>query len=239
MKDTGILFKGDMVRAIQERRKTQTRRVDDRNKVMRTVNRNPNSWAFLGINGSLGDPASDGSAWAGFNYRESTSPIYAKCPYGQVGDRLWVRETHWRYGRWIRNGRTKSGRQAWKFLATTDEVRYMDDAPRRLYEGRSLYTRKYIADYKLSDWVKRPSIFLPKSASRITLEITGVKVERVREITIADAKAEGVEGESFDGGQTFAYRGPFATLWDEINFKRGYGWDVNPWNWALTFKVVS
>ena len=113
----------------------------------------------------------------------------------------------------------------------------MDDAPRRIYEGRTLYTRKYIADYKLSDWVKRPAIFMPKSAGRITLEITGVKVEYINAITIEDIIAEGITSQLRGHDATVDLFDKFVRLWDSINAKKGYGWEVNPWVWALTFKV--
>ena len=85
---------------------------------------------------------------------------------------------------------------------------------------------------------------MPKWASRLTLEITDVRVERVQDISLSDAQAEGgpPEGTAIDRvSQQFGYldfpRSWFAQLWDTINAKRGFGWDVNPWVWALTFIV--
>jgi hypothetical protein len=90
----------------------------------------------------------------------------------------------------------------------------------------------------------RPSIFMPRWASRITLEIVSVKVERVQEISKEDAIAEGVEAVMVDGHKYGLqtgndYKWAFNQLWDSINAKRGYGWDVNPWVWAVTFKRVK
>jgi hypothetical protein len=86
----------------------------------------------------------------------------------------------------------------------------------------------------------RPSIFMPRWASRITLEITGVRVERVRDISESDAKAEGVTpsivGRDFD---YLGYRAGFQSLWDSINSKRGYSWASNPWVWVVEFKRVT
>lgn len=92
----------------------------------------------------------------------------------------------------------------------------------------------------------RPSLHMPRSASRLTLRVTGVRVERVQDISEADAKAEGVEpwhiadlgpdGEPHDGPSR-AYRMGFANEWHAIYAKQGLGWGANPWVWAVTFEV--
>jgi hypothetical protein len=83
---------------------------------------------------------------------------------------------------------------------------------------------------------------MPRWASRITLEITGVRVERVQEISERDARAEGIQPVLEDGiwshnGHVLPRDG-FADLWDSVNAKRGYSWDVNPWVWVLEFKQI-
>jgi hypothetical protein len=80
----------------------------------------------------------------------------------------------------------------------------------------------------------RPSIHMPRWASRITLEITDVRVERLQDIGTDDARAEGMIGDENDSPT-----GHYETLWDKLNAKRGFGWDVNPWVWALTFRLVT
>lgn len=134
-----------------------------------------------------------------------------QCPYGVPGDRLWVRET-WAY-------------------------RYNDD-------GAPVSPTQYL--YAATDsWDGRrvPSIHMPRCASRVLLEITDVRAQRVQEISEEDAIAEGVScagGIWFGAGEPReAPRAAFAALWDSINAKRGFGWVVNPWVWAISFKVVE
>jgi hypothetical protein len=83
-----------------------------------------------------------------------------------------------------------------------------------------------------------PSIFMPRAASRIQLEVTEVRVQRVQEISEEDAIAEGVEGHRPSVVDGRMYRRPYEILWDSINAKRGFGWAVNPWVWAITFRRI-
>lgn len=136
--------------------------------------------------------------------------IARACPYGQPGDRLWVRET------WA-----------------------CDEYGRRHQSQGMVY---YRADAEsMGTW--RPPIHMPRWASRIDLEITAVRVERVREISEADACAELGAPLVWPGPDPEPYRrdmiGAFANIWDEIYSKRGYGWDINPWVWVVEFKAVQ
>ncbi|MDN8047613.1 hypothetical protein QZN20_10025 [Burkholderia multivorans] len=85
----------------------------------------------------------------------------------------------------------------------------------------------------------------PRAASRITLEITGVRAERLQSISESDARAEGVtiEEHHMRGYCAGAYRPPsiraFHDLWDSLNAARGYGWDVNPWVWVIEFRRIE
>lgn len=153
------------------------------------------------------------------------------CPYGVPGDRLWVRET-------------------WKALGDIEPCACKCPAPEVLYAATD--AKKWM-ETGLGNW--KPSIFMPRWASRLTLEVTAVRVERVQQITDADAIAEGV-GAGFqmnagypdygavnaDGVCTITMdtaAASFGTLWDSINAKRGFGWDVNPWVWVVEFKRVT
>jgi hypothetical protein len=153
------------------------------------------------------------------------------CPYGQVGDRLYVKETHYRFGHWVKNGLTKTGRQKWLFKPNDKEVRFMDNPP-------TVNVHK-LGEKDAVGWFKRSSLFLPKELSRITLEITNIRVERLQEITEEDAKAEGCYGTGRPDIQTALplYTHTFQRLWDSINGKT-YPWSSNPWVWVIEFKKV-
>jgi hypothetical protein len=147
------------------------------------------------------------------------SDILAHCPYGQPGDRLWVRET------WMASG----------FDASVMENQYItykaDDFERHITRPCStLWAQK----------VWRPSIFMPRWASRIFLEVTAIRIERVQDITGEDIEREGID---FPDGLSVERVGerfrPFMDLWDSINLVHGYGWDADPWVWAIEFKRVS
>lgn len=138
------------------------------------------------------------------------------CKHGQPGDRLWVREA-------FAPIRSAYGNAECFWYRADDHA--------------SVLPVKY-----------KPSIHMPRRASRITLEVTGVKVERVQDIREEDAFYEGVTPipgpvTDPDGSQHLnwcrEYREGFESLWDSINAARGYGWAVNPWVWAISFRRVS
>ena len=195
MKERPILFSAPMVLALLEERKTNTRRVAKLN---------------AGGRVQLG-----GKQW----HIEDPEAILA-CPYGQVGDRLWVKETH---------------------ILCSDYAIYRADVDPVAFA----YTTFLAGGWK-------PSIFMFRKHSRITLELTDVRVQRLQEITEADALAEGIQrhilpdirGARFHWGDStedrcFTAVDAFHALWDSINAKRGFGWNTNPWVWALTFQRVD
>jgi hypothetical protein len=144
-------------------------------------------------------------------------PLNIGCPHGTVGDRLWVKET-------IRGG-------------TQSISRYNADGG-ELPAGPEECT---IAWRKLYDQ-KWPAIYMPRWASRITLELTSVRVERLQDISEEDARAEGVDdhrpADGDQNGLVNAAQYYFERLWDRINGKR-CPWASNPWVWALEFRKVS
>jgi hypothetical protein len=211
MKERPILFSGEMVRAILEERKTQTRRV---------INPQPaHVWGYGVRNGE--DVFSIHMRAA--SYREPD--IWLKCPYGKVGDQLWVRETFTFEGYQGQGYDERAPSVAITYHAT-DTGRYQNiPVSKKIVDelGEKFHRRK------------RPSIYMPRWASRITIEVTRLSVERVQDISERDAANEGCSG---DIQLHSSARNEFAKLWNSINAKRGYSWESNPCVWVVEFKVV-
>jgi hypothetical protein len=214
MKERPIIFNSDEVRAILEGRKTMMRRV---------------------VKGFALDWLDN----AGFSPKFVADPDNYLCPYGQPGDRLWVKETTFNvedHG-YVGPVYLQSDRAAeiidWGLAPSGDDPAEVDPE-----------------DVKL-----RPSIFMPKKYARIFLEVVGVRVERVQDISEEDAEREGsylgrcaclprlsdkspIE-KMFQQTYCHIHGQEFKSLWDSINAKRGYGWDTNPWVWVIEFKQVE
>jgi len=201
-----ILFSGQMVRAILDGKKSQTRRV---------VKPQP----VCNIPGAYFDKYNGGPQW---NWWTKDNKVcnghnIFTCPYGKPGDQLWVRET-WTPTQ-VCNSR---GINIW---ADSGPVYYKAD-PKDFQRNFS--------------W--KPSIHMPRWASRITLEITDIRVERVQNISEDDAKKEGVNFgvvKCPSGEMTLYARCEFFSLWESINNKRGFGIGVNPYVWVIEFKRIK
>lgn len=235
MKERPILFSGSMIRAILDGRKTQTRRVIKEVPTFKHIDRPIMDW---GLSGCHTDD--DGRYWLEVQTEVDDSSVSELlCHHGQPGDRLWVKETHWRFGIWRKNGLTSAGRQKWRFVALRHDLGVQFSAPAPTpTRGRK-------------GWHKRPSIFMPRPDSRITLEVVSVRVESLQDISEDDAKAEGIRDLSQPFGTNLGFgveepfsehgtsRQAFRGLWDSINSKRVYGWDVNPWVWVIGFRRLA
>jgi hypothetical protein len=212
MTERPILFNAPMVRAILAGTKTQTRRV---------VKAAPEGWAPIGpevfsptVVDRHGDEQPGPDAYGAGNEDGSE---WIRCPYGQPEDRLWVRET------WARDDEDGA-------------LMYRADLGRDM--NADAWEQGRIEGVPRCRW--RPSIHMPRWASRIALEITGVRVERLQDISDADAKAEGcpgghgaIKGYGYSATSVEHYR----TLWEQIN---GPGsWDANPWVWVVGFRRVE
>lgn len=209
MKERPILMSAPMVRAILEGRKTQTRRV---------VNPQPNRTHD-------GEPYWFVGGYRAWTFRECDDILRKGgsnllCPYGNVGDRLWVRETTLRV-------------EEHGYLGPV----YLESERGRAFLGEGMASSEDgIAEVEPWEIKKRPSVFMPRAMSRINLEITDVRVERLNDISEDDARAEGVFVPEAGYAQN-GRRAPvmaFSALWESIN---GAGsWALNPWVWCLTFR---
>lgn len=259
MKEHPILFSASMVRALLANAKNQTRRI---------VKPQPAAThEYCRVN-QVGP-------WFHIE-ADKPDPVMhtVRCPYGVVGDRLWVRE-HWGYlGCSTCNSPAQHTASALYHADNTRrEVKFrtakqaMDAGPRQKIVHPAGYDdldedEKRIAHYDLIDkWWKQkrsiPSIHMPRWASRITLEITDVRVERVKSISEADAAAEGIieiQRSLYRHGKLNGYGAPgtkpddaqstrvhaYWALWESINGAVGpASWDVNPWVWVVEFKRVE
>ncbi len=223
--ERGILFSAPMVRAILDGSKTQTRRV-----VKPPRGYDSDQMGTVETNGLV---FWDGHGHGGQDSRDRCQ----LSPYGQPGDLLYVRET-WRwYGRDRGQGREGG-------------LEYRADGVSRGFDSFENPDAIWCVfsmepEARLNRW--RPSIHMPKAFSRLWLRITDVRVERVQEITNADAIAEGMtkRGVWWDAGPNWEGDGAgetpveaFAQLWDSINSKRS-PWSDNPWVFAVSFEKVE
>lgn len=228
VKERDILFKSVMVRAVLGDLKTQTRRLGG----LETINENPNEWEFHRVQ----DGYQDDRLRYVFYPKGDGEPIGLVCPKGQPGDRLWLKETY----RFASDLDSKSPSAV---AAAALEAGYHKPWAPTKYEADGATDNTDTLGSFGGAWGKtRVSIHMPRWASRITLEITGIRVERLQEISEEDAKAEGViikpdaEIAARVAGDTPA-RMEYWALWESIN---GAGsWDANPYVWAISFKRVE
>lgn len=243
MKEAGLMFKAPLVRAILSGQKTQTRRI------AKDV-RHPDlgNWYAPGALVLEGEPQ---------------HVIHRACPWGQPGDRIYVRDTFWAWGRWETRFSQAKGRDEWNFVDMTLQAgrvhEFLDPLLGKL--------RRRGQTGPGPTWWKRPGILMPKAAARIWLEITGVRVERLQAISEQDAEAEGCERLDYErhervrdlcpkcGGTRLhdalgsnggvihdvdclecdTYVKRFRHLWEST----GGDWSANPWVWVIDFKRIT
>ncbi len=221
MAEHPIVFSKEMILALLAHRKSQTRRV---------IRGAGNSWLAGRLLGDyMLEPPYQYQGQQVYNWKGKQLPqpgqwcwllqtkegdcatFPFRCPYGQPGDRLWVKEGYYIQPKVA----TPIIPQPLHYAADTDAI-------------------------TVKDCVYKSPIFMPRWASRITLEVVNIRVERVQEISIDDAIAEGVCECSPDTGSVHSeYRRQFQELWDSINAKRKYPWRVNPWVFVVTFRMLE
>ncbi|HCL6769505.1 TPA: morphogenetic protein [Enterobacter hormaechei] len=206
MTERGMIFNSEMVRAILDGRKIQTRRIIKDC----TVGRDPIS-KFIQI----------GKKFIGCYPEDVPELIRECCPYGVPGDRIWVRETF--------QGPLFDFEQMEAYQEDSSKFKKPEFC---VYKADGKRAPEFLdADDNLHcGW--RPSIHMPRWASRITLEITGVRVEQLNDISEEDARSEGISGSSVRD-----VKEAYAALWRSI-----YGsdsWRANPWVWVIKFKRIE
>lgn len=225
MTEHPILFSAAMVNAILDGRKTVTRRV---------VNPQPSEFDTL-HEPSPGEWRLTWDCICGPGPTDvGQQSMAVRCPYGAPGDRLYVKEAAWMWCLDKIEGTTPTGRQKHLY------VPYVLIPPVYCATGAKP-TEPPPGDWRpWTCWRYKTGRFLPRWASRLTLEVLDVRAERLQEITEDDAKAEGVHIDDFLTEPT--YRAEFKYLWNRINGQRDggiYAWDASPWVWRVEFRVVD
>lgn len=204
MSERGMIFNAEMVNAILSGRKTQTRR--------------PIKWKQTRFT-EIGE-REDGSNWPWSEDTEKVCDYWHPCPFGAVGDRIWVRET------WAEAGASAPDLKLYRANYPAHVPTHYENVP------------------PAEDVRWTPSIHMPRWASRITLEITDVRVERVQDISQIDAIAEGGPPDhpsfskiSREMGFSDWPRSWFAQTWWGIYGREA--WNTNPWVWVIEFKRVE
>jgi hypothetical protein len=212
-KERPMLFSGPMIRALLDGSKTQTRRVV--------------KWPLKANTAvSYGENAID---YGRNHHADPTADIIRLCPYGQPGDRLWVRET-------CRAEEAPHG---------IDGIRYIADdfwqPIKNTVEAAEQWGKMF--NYRRVRGATVPPIHMPRWASRLLLEIKAVRVERLQHISERDVRAEGCEMRQFNllfmdaAERKRAYTDLYGNLWVSINGPES--WAANPWVWVVEFKVIA
>ncbi|EDL3511768.1 hypothetical protein ABPE25_003473 [Salmonella enterica subsp. enterica serovar Newport] len=202
MKERGMIFNAEMVRAILDGRKTQTRR--------------PIKWKQTRFTEMA--ERDDGSLWPWAEDCERGGDIWFACPFGVVGDHIWVRETFRVHSR-----------------ATDVATLVYRASVRNSWTKQTHRVPVAVCNKPVTPEKWTPSIHMPRWASRITLEITDVRVERLNSISDSDASKEGCCIADMESGDCLS--DVFTRLWTSI-----YGddsWQANPWVWVIEFKRVE
>ncbi|HCE8859447.1 TPA: hypothetical protein NHV36_004673 [Klebsiella michiganensis] len=235
MTERGMIFNSEMVRAILDGRKTQTRRIVKPQPDISSKDNLSGVWLDKPLNGLLLPKIQD---------------IAIHCPFGMSGDQIWVRETWATLGNedgccvdWEDNLCKGDERSAARIYRASCEQRPGDYSLWSIPDDA--YWKPHTKDHKFEGaW--RPSIHMPRWASRILLEITNVRVEQLNVISERDAQAEGVA--KLQGGfwqhyqpswtqHQLSARGSFVTLWKSIYGEES--WNSNPWVWVIEFKRLE
>ena len=215
MPEPSIMFSPPMAQAVRDDRKTQTRRI------LLHPDEVPAGVKIRRVDVVKSGMDPERELW-GALFIDRGPEVFVPIRY-RPQQQAWVREQCWLYGQWHPDGTTaKTKRAAWRFEAIGQDVRY--DKP----AARELATRGGAPGF-----VYRPSMFMPRWASRTSIDVRNVQVQRLQAITEADARAEGTKPR---GDGTAAHRAAFRLLWCEIHDHAS--WDANPWVSVISFARV-
>jgi len=227
MKSTPMLFSEPMVLALLDGSKTNTRRVVKPQPQVHKSGWLEGEWLSKPMGGLALPELQD---------------ICMHCPYGVAGDRIWVRETFYAWGHWVLRENRKKGRNEWHFV----DMSLQEGMGYRYVAGElpiGKLKREQNAGY---GWWKRPAIFMPLAASRITLEVERLAVERLHDISEADAIAEGIKlyqgplrwvryvDAIDDEPRHITANSAYFALWAHINGQASL--DANPYVWSIHFQ---
>ena len=243
IKERPIIFSGEMVKAILDRKKTMTRRVVKSNFI--------NHYKHAHIIRQSTDKKREGKAYF-YDTPVGSMVLSSQLvnnPYGKVGDRLWVRET------WAPVNSCGESALAYKadneIICLSENEEFLDEY------GTLNYTDPRLAKYAFADWADdlvngvegawKSPITMPRWASRILLEITDIRVERLNDISEADAKKEGmppshpsIDKISMQHGFNSFSQSCFAQSWDSLYDENSpKRWANNQWVWVIEFKVIK
>lgn len=222
VKERPILFSGPMVRALLDGGKTQTRRIVKNVPSWDHFGRDIMDWSLSGIHQGDFDEMVGSDRWFQTDV-DDHSRDEIRCPYGAVGDCLWVKET-WR---------PTTSLHPWDL-----DVTYRADGAHRTIKDGEFGDREWTMPKAAATGNVSP-LFMPRWAARLVLEITDVRVERLNDCSEADAMAEGTQEPSLVPiiGACWSERDAYAKLWEHIN---GTGsWAANPWVWVVSFRVLD
>ncbi|HGL6668875.1 TPA: hypothetical protein ACKFNV_000239 [Klebsiella quasipneumoniae] len=216
MKERGMIFNGEMTRAILDGRKTQTRR--------------PIKWKQTRFT-EIGE-REDGSSWPWSEDAEHACDFWHPCPFGAVGDRIWVREAFRVHSR-----------------ATDVATLVYKASERNSWTEQTHRVPVAVCNKPATPEKWTPSLHMPRWASRILLEITNVGVQRLQDISSGDAVREGIcqlpasgryclsPGDQYFGGASHSAKEVYSWLWSSIYGEES--WKTNPWVWVIEFKRVE